>query len=346
MGFLSAIPAGLYAFALRIRHLLYDSRIIKRYRSDIPVVCVGNITVGGTGKTPVTEYLIEKLGRDYTVAVLSRGYGRRTKGYLEVGTNASFLDVGDEPKLIKRNHPSTVVAVCEKRAEGIARIRSEHPEVNLLLLDDGFQHRRVEPKVNIVLMDYTRPIWEDHLLPWGNLRDLPSQMHRANIVMVTKTPPDITPIDRRIAVKSLKLFPYQSVVFTSMVQGVPVPLFPDAEGLVKPGRNAALLAGIGNPRPLAAYLAERYDLKAEWLFRDHYVYKVRDLRRIADELASLPEDTVIVTTGKDAVKLCNRKKVPAELQRRLYRIPVGVAFTDDDEKRFLRLLSENIVSRE
>ena len=171
-------------------------------------------------------------------------------------------------------------------------------------------------------------------------------MHRANIVMVTKTPPDITPIDRRIAVKSLKLFPYQSVVFTSMVQGVPVPLFPDAEGLVKPGRNAALLAGIGNPRPLAAYLAERYDLKAEWLFRDHYVYKVRDLRRIADELASLPEDTVIVTTGKDAVKLCNRKKVPAELQRRLYRIPVGVAFTDDDEKRFLRLLSENIVSRE
>ena len=310
------------------------------------VVCVGNITVGGTGKTPVTEYLIEKLGRDYTVAVLSRGYGRRTKGYLEVGTNASFLDVGDEPKLIKRNHPSTVVAVCEKRAEGIARIRSEHPEVNLILLDDGFQHRRVEPKVNIVLMDYTRPIWEDHLLPWGNLRDLPSQMHRANIVMVTKTPPDITPIDRRIAVKSLKLFPYQSVVFTSMVQGVPVPLFPDAEGLVKPGRNAALLAGIGNPRPLAAYLAERYDLKAEWLFRDHYVYKVRDLRRIADELASLPEDTVIVTTGKDAVKLCNRKKVPAELQRRLYRIPVGFAFTDDDEKRFLRLLSENIVSRE
>lgn len=97
MGFLSAIPAGLYAFALRIRHLLYDSRIIKRYRSDIPVVCVGNITVGGTGKTPVTEYLIEKLGRDYTVAVLSRGYGRRTKGYLEVGRNASFLDVGDEP---------------------------------------------------------------------------------------------------------------------------------------------------------------------------------------------------------------------------------------------------------
>lgn len=298
MGFLSAIPAGLYAFALRIRHLLYDSRIIKRYRSDIPVVCVGNITVGGTGKTPVTEYLIEKLG--------TRLHGRRPFAGIRSpderisgGRDERFVSrCGRRAQLIKRNHPSTVVAVCEKRAEGIARIRSEHPEVNLILLDDGFQHRRVEPKVNIVLMDYTRPIWEDHLLPWGNLRDLPSQMHRANIVMVTKTPPDITPIDRRIAVKSLKLFPYQSVVFTSMVQGVPVPLFPDAEGLVKPGRNAALLAGIGNPRPLAAYLAERYDLKAEWLFRDHYVYKVRDLRRIADELASLPEDTVIVTTGR------------------------------------------------
>jgi tetraacyldisaccharide 4'-kinase len=346
MGFFSAIPAGLYAFVLRIRHLLYDSRIIKRYRADIPVVCVGNITVGGTGKTPVTEYLIDRLEDSYTVAVLSRGYGRRTKGYREVGPDSSFLDVGDEPKLIKRNHPSAVVVVCEKRAEGIARIRREHPEVDLILLDDGFQHRRVDPKVNIVLVDYTRPVWEDHLLPWGRLRDLPSQMDRANIVIVTKTPPDITPIDHRIAVKSLKLFPYQSVVFTSMVQGEPVPLFPDAEGLVKPGRNVALLAGIGNPRPLADYLSQHYELRAEWLFRDHYVYKVRDLKRIVNELAALPEDTVLFTTGKDAVKLCNRKKIPVELQRRLYRIPVGIAFPDDDEKRFLRLLSEHIASRE
>ena len=206
MRFLSAIAAGLFAFVLRIRHLLYDSGIIGHYTADIPVVCVGNITVGGTGKTPFTEFLIDRLGRRFTIAVLSRGYGRRTKGYLEVQTNSSFLNVGDEPKQIKRKYPDTVVVVCEKRAEGIRRIRQEHPEVDLILLDDGFQHRRVEPKVDIVLMDYTRPIWEDYMLPLGNLRDLPSQMARANIVVVTKTPTNITPIDRRIAVKSLNLF--------------------------------------------------------------------------------------------------------------------------------------------
>ena len=119
----------------------------------MPVVCGGNSTVGGTGKTPVTEFLIDRLGRRFTIAVLSRGYGRRTKGYLEVQTNSSFLNVGDEPKQIKRKYPDTVVVVCEKRAEGIRRIRQEHPEVDLILLDDGFQHRRVEPKVDIVLMD-------------------------------------------------------------------------------------------------------------------------------------------------------------------------------------------------
>lgn len=346
MGFLNAIPAGLYAFALRIRHLLYDAKLIKSYAADIPVVCVGNITVGGTGKTPVTEYLVDTLGRKYNVAVLSRGYGRKTKGYLEVGVDSSFLSVGDEPKQMKRNHPETVVVVCEKRAEGIKRIRMEHPEVNLILLDDGFQHRRVTPKVNIVLMDYTRPIWEDHMLPWGNLRDLPSQMLRANMVVVTKTPADITPIDKRIAVKSLKLFPYQSVFFTAMRQCLPVPVFPDAEGLVAPARNAVLLAGIGNPTPLVEYVAGRYDLRRKWLFRDHHVYKVRELKKIAADLAGLPADTVVLTTDKDAVKLTNRRKVPAELQRRLYRMPVGVSFLDGDEERFLSVLAKNIVSRD
>lgn len=346
MSFLGAIPAGLYAFGLRVRHWLYDSGIIKGHAPDIPVVCVGNITVGGTGKTPAVEYLAGKLGERFTVAVLSRGYGRRTKGYIEVDTTSSFLDVGDEPKQIKRRYPALTVAVCEKRAEGIRRIREEHPEVDLILMDDGFQHRRVVPKVNIVLMDYTRPVWEDKLLPWGRLRDLPSQMHRANIVLITKTPPDMTPIDRRIAVKSLKLFPYQSVFFTAMGQGVPQPLFPDAEGRIEPGRSVAALAGVGNPAGFVDYLRGAYEVEAVWLFRDHHVYRVRDLRKIEEQLLSLPQDTVIMTTEKDAVKLTNRRKIPAELQRRLYKIPVELTFVADDESRFLGKLMENIQSRE
>lgn len=325
---------------------MFDSQVIRRYRADIPVICVGNITVGGTGKTPVTEYLTARLSQSYCVAVLSRGYGRRTKGYIEVDVNSSFLDVGDEPKQLKRKFPETLVVVCEDRERGIRRIREEHPQVNLILMDDGFQHRRVEPKVNLVLMDYTRPIWEDHLLPWGRLRDLPSQMHRANMVMVTKTPSDMTPIDRRITVKSLKLFPYQSVFFTAMRQGAPQPLFPDTEGRIPVGRNVAVLAGVGNPSGFVEYLRGVYSVQEEWLFRDHHVYKVGELRKIEKSLAGLPADTVILTTEKDAVKLTNGKKIPAELQRRLYKIPVEISFFEDDEKKFLEKLRENIRSRE
>lgn len=346
MNFLSAIPAGLYSFALRIRHWLFDSQLIRRYKADIPVVCVGNITVGGTGKTPVTEYLVGSLSQQYTVAVLSRGYGRRTKGYIEVVVTSSFLDVGDEPKQIKRRFPDTVVVVCENRETGIRRIREEHPEVNLIIMDDGFQHRRVEPKVNIVLVDYNHPVWDDHLLPWGRLRDLPSQLYRANMVMVTKTPSDMTPIDRRLTVKSLKLFPYQSVFFTSMKQGAPQPLFPEAEGLLPVGRDAAVMAAVGNPAGIVNYLRGLYNVHTEWLFRDHHIYRVRDLRKIEEELASLPPDTVIMTTDKDAVKLTNRKKIPAELQRRLYRVPVEISFFEGDESKFQMKLRENIRSRE
>ena len=334
MGLLGAIPAGLYAFALRVRHLIYDAKIIKSYSADIPVVCVGNITVGGTGKTPVTEYLVETLGRSCKVAVLSRGYGRRTKGYLEVRTDSSYLAVGDEPKQMKRRFPSTVVAVCEKRAEGIRRIRSEHPEVEVILLDDGFQHRRVEPKVNIVLMDYTRPVWEDRLLPQGRLRDLPSQMHRANIVLVTKAPPELTAIDRRITEKSLRLYPYQKVFFSTMRQGRPEAVFPSMEGLVGLSRYVAVMAGIGNPKPFVDYLSSGYEVVAQWLFRDHHAYRMRDLNRIVEQLGELPDDTVIITTGKDAVKLTG-SRVPDEIRRRLYRLPVRLSFLGCDEHAFL-----------
>lgn len=346
MKLFSAILAGIYGFILQIRHWLFDAGILKRYRADIPVVCIGNITVGGTGKTPVAEYLVSRMGSDRKVAVLSRGYGRKTKGYIEVMSNSSFLAVGDEPKQIKRKFPDTVVVVCEKRSEGIRRIREEHPEVNLILLDDGFQHRWVEPQVNIVLMDYTRPVWTDHLLPWGTLRDIPSQMTRANIVIVTKTPRNITPIDRRITVKNLKLFAYQSIFFTNMCQEPPLAMFPDAQGLITPGRNAAVLAGIGNPAALVSSLEGQFDIRAQWLFRDHYVYKMRDLNRIEEELEELPQDTVILTTEKDAVKLTNKKKISPELQRRLYKVPVSLYFSEGDEDVFAKTLNENIAMSE
>lgn len=341
MTFFRAIAAFFYNIALRIRHFMFDAKIIKRFRADIPVVCVGNITVGGTGKTPMIEFLVPKLGTKYTVAVLSRGYGRRTKGYIEVQTDSSFLDVGDEPKQMKRKFPDTVFVVCEDRHEGITRIRREHPEVNMILMDDGFQHRKVDPSVNIVLMDYNRPMYEDHLLPWGSLRDLRNQMPRAGIVVVTKTPKNISPIDRRLVEKNLKLYPYQGLFFTGVEYDALRPLFPDNRTLVVPGKNVALLAGIGNPEPLVAYLVEKYVVKDKFLFPDHHVYKVRELKDIEEKLNGAEDSTIIVTTEKDAVKLCNRKKIPQALQDRLYVLPVKTTFPEGDERQFVqRIVSD------
>lgn len=342
MTFFRAIAAFFYGIGLRFRYFLYNTKIRKRESFDIPVVCVGNITVGGTGKTPMIEFLIPKLGSMYNIAVLSRGYGRRTKGYLEVRADSSFLDVGDEPKQMKRKFPDTVFVVCEDRVEGIKRIRKEHPEVNMVLMDDGFQHLKVKPALNILLTDYTRPMQEDHLLPWGNLRDLKSQMPRANIVVMTKTPKVLSPIDRRIAEKSLDLFPYQALYFTGIGYGRLQPVFADSTTLVEPGKSAILLAGIGNPEPMVAALVEKYVVGEKYLFPDHHVYKVRELKDIEERLKTLPENTVIITTEKDAVKLCNRKKVPQALQDRLYVLPVATVFIEGDEKDFIKRVVEDI----
>ncbi|MDR2885365.1 MAG: tetraacyldisaccharide 4'-kinase, partial [Rikenellaceae bacterium] len=236
----------LYRVGVYIRHKLFDWKILRSREFDIPVVCVGNITVGGTGKTPMAEYLISCLMPYYNVSLVSLGYRRRTKGFLEVQTSTPFRDAGDEPKQIKLKFPHVVVAVCENRAEGIDRVRELHPEVNLIILDDGFQHRQVEAWVNIVLMDYGRPMYHDHMLPMGRLRDLPSQMHRANFVVVTKCPTEMNALDMRIVRKSLELLPYQGLFFSQMRNGMPAPLLSDiAKGGIATGASVIVMAGIG-----------------------------------------------------------------------------------------------------
>ena len=176
----------------------------------------------------MAEMVIAYMSQMHRVALLSRGYGRRTKGYLEVKADSHYRDVGDEPLQIKLKFPDTVVAVCEKRAEGIRRIRAEHPDVDLVIMDDGFQHRYVEPKVNIVMIDATRPVQHDRMLPLGTLRDLPEELHRAHYFVVTKCPEKMAPIDRRILRKVLIQVAYQRVYFTRFESFMPQPLFPDA----------------------------------------------------------------------------------------------------------------------
>ncbi len=345
--FLGAPLAFLYGLAIDIRHKLFDLNLLKSEEYDIPIVCVGNITVGGTGKTPVTEYLIEQLAGRFRVAVLSRGYKRKTRGFVLATVRSSFRQIGDEPKQIKLKYPEIPVAVCEKRTEGIRRLREAHPEVNLIILDDAFQHRYVEPWVNIVLMDYNNPVYRDHLMPWGTLRDRRRQLNRAHFVLVTKCPPDMNPLDMRLVRKSLDLYPYQSLYFTRMKPENPLPLFPDqVQKPLNAGDPVLVLSGIANPTPFIRSLSPRFKVVGQRLFEDHHLYRMSDLEELLEQLKQLPPDTKIMTTEKDAVKLTNRKRIPVEIQRRLYYLPIRVHFVGGCEPDFLRQLEQYVISNQ
>ena len=341
--FLLAPAAALYKVGVKLRNGLYDKGLLKSERFSIPIICIGNITVGGTGKTPMAELVIDYMSQKHNVALLSRGYGRRTKGYREVAADAHYRDVGDEPLQIKRKFPETVVVVCEKRAEGIRRIRQEHPEVDLIVMDDGFQHRRVEAKINIVMVDATRPVQYDHMLPLGSLRDVLSSLHRAHYFVVTKCPEGMSPLERRLQHKVLIQLAYQRIYYTRFESFRPQPVFP-AEAQQEPidaERRVIALSGIGNAQPFLDSLRKNYKLTEALTFDDHHVYRVGDMRRLAAMLKRYP-DAVIITTEKDAVKMLRPDRIPAEVRSRLYYQPINISFIEDSAADFLQKLEKDV----
>ncbi len=340
---LLAPAAALYGMGVKFRNALFEKGLLTGERFDIPIICIGNITVGGTGKTPMAEFVIDYMSQMHNVALLSRGYGRRTKGYLEVSVNSHYREVGDEPLQIKRKFPSTVVVVCEKRAEGIRRIQAEHPEVDLIVMDDGFQHRRVEAKINIVMIDATRPIQYDRLLPLGDLRDVPESLHRAHYFVVTKCPPNMSPLDRRLFHKVLIQFAYQRIYYTRFESFRPQPIFP-ADAVLEslgPEQQVIGLSGIGNPKPFLDTLREQYKLTEAVTLEDHHVYRVGDMHRLSAMLARYP-DAVIVTTEKDAVKMIRSDRIPPDVRARLYYQPINISFIKDSGADFLQKLEKDV----
>ncbi len=340
---LLAPAAYLYRTGVVIRHRLFDWGVLKSEKFDVPVICIGNITVGGTGKTPMAEMVLGYMMQRHRVALVSRGYGRRTKGYREVLVTSHYRDVGDEPLQIKLKFPEVTVVVCERRREGIRRLLAEHPNVDLVVMDDGFQHRYVEPKVNIVMIDATRPVQHDRMLPWGSLRDLPEMLHRAQYFVVTKCPEKMAPIERRIMRKVLVQMAYQRIYFSRFESFAPRPLYPDEAGCGDTAqlRRVIALSGIGNPKPFLATLRERYEVVAELTLDDHHVYRVRDMKQIAALLAQYP-DAAVVTTEKDAVKLVHPGRIPPEVRRALYYLPISIAFIEDSATDLLQKLEQDV----
>ena len=333
------LAAGLYATVVFLRNLMYDIGLLRSMCHKVPVVCVGNITVGGTGKTPTVEFLVESLlAAGHHPAVLSRGYGRRTKGYLEVTGDKPFISTGDEPMQIKMKFPTIPVIVCEDRNVGVERIMREHPQTDIVIMDDGFQHRSIRPTVNIVLLDFTRPVMSDHFLPLGTLRDERRQLRRADIFIVTKTPGTLTDEQKAAVAESISLRDNQSLYFTSMSYGTLRPLFADEVMSWNEERGAAVLfSGIANPLPFERGVGEQCRVLESVPFADHHVYTVGDMKRVVKVWSSYKgENPIVVTTEKDAVKLVGSSKLPEQLRGVLYVLPMRLNFMDGDDGELIK----------
>lgn len=338
------LASVLYGAAIKLRHMLFDANILRGEKFDIPIICVGNITVGGTGKTPAVEMLVEHYSKIYNVAILSRGYGRVSKGYRVVKEDDSYRQVGDEPLQMKQKFPEVTVVVCEKRAFAIKRIQEEFPDVEMIIMDDGFQHRYVEPLVNIVIEDYNRPIEHDNLLPYGQLRDTKSSLYRANYFIVTKCPDTMKPINMRERKHWLIEKPSQQIYFSRMQPAQPSPVFADVEATVEHGANVIAMSGIGDNESFSKGLAQRYKVVASLEFNDHHSYRMNDLKHISKLLAQHP-DAVIMTTEKDAVKLARSKAIKGDLRSKMFYEKISMRFVGDGRKELFERIDNDIKNR-
>lgn len=294
----------IYGAGAFIRNKLFDWGILQEKRFDTPIINVGNLSTGGTGKTPHVEYLIELLKGDYKVAALSRGYGRKTKGYREVTPDSSYLEAGDEPVQFAEKFSDIKVAVCENRVEGVSRlIETDHPGV--IILDDAYQHRYVKPRLNILLTDYFTPYSDDLALPSGTLRELRSGSKRADIIIVTKTEPAVlSPILKKVMMKKLRIRPNQRLYFSYIEYLPPVSLFDSIKFLGEHVTTLFLVTGIANPYPLQEEMKKRCSEIYCFTYRDHHSFTEKDITKILRDFdRHLSPKKAIITTEKDAKRL-------------------------------------------
>ncbi len=317
-------------FALKIRHFLFDKGILKSRKFDIPIISIGNISVGGTGKTPHTEFLVRDLMPKHRVAVLSRGYGRKSKGFRIVASDDEVSQVGDEPLQMKRKFESIIVAVCEKRVEGVEALLAlpENERPTIILLDDAFQHRWITPSTNIVLIDSEKPLERDYLLPFGRLRDLPEQIRRADVVVVTKCPEGITEEYRYEWEKRFKA--EQKLLFSTIIYKDPVNIFEGADRRYIYSKFAILISAIANPKPLACNLSTKYKILAKLQFRDHHNFTDGEISKINRWANQWPK-AVIYTTEKDAQRLMKREELSETVKNRLFYIPIEVSLINNED---------------
>ena len=321
----------IFKFVTDIRNKLYDCNFLKSEKINVPVISVGNLSTGGTGKTPMVDFIIYNLKRDYNISVLSRGYNRKSKGFIEIKNSDNPSLVGDEPFLIKSNHSEVPVFACEDRVEGAKKIISEN-NTNLILLDDAFQHRKISRNLDIVLTDYNNLFYNDYLLPYGNLRESRKNMNRADVIVVTKCPLDLNKADAIKIKNQINPKKTQSLFF-SQIKYSEI-LFGFKEVSFKSIRNSklTLVTGIANSQPLKEYLKKNNVNFDHFDYPDHYNYSRKDVNKIL----ATTKNNIILTTKKDYYKLSQFK-----IDNLLY-IDIKVEFLDGKQE-FLSTIKEVLI---
>lgn len=325
--------AVLYGMVVKLRNYLYDKEIIKSTEFNFPVIVVGNLSVGGTGKSPMVEYLLQLLTSRFKVASLSRGYKRKTRGYILAGENTTAIDLGDEPMQFHLKFPQVAVAVGEERAIAIPQILFDRPDTEVIIMDDAFQHRAVKAGFNILLTDFNNLFYKDYFLPTGNLRDARSRYKQADLIVVTKCSETITQEDKTKITERINPQPAQKVFFTGIKYGTPYHIITKEKIKVDNETDVLLACGIANPQTLKHYLLSRSATVDTIYYRDHYIFSIDDLKHIIarfNKIAS--QHKIIIVTEKDAVRLVKFDAMLKDVP--LYVLPIETSFLFNEAAQF------------
>ncbi|MDP4262122.1 MAG: tetraacyldisaccharide 4'-kinase [Bacteroidota bacterium] len=329
--------ALLYWLAIGIRNWLYDNKILRSSSFGFPLICVGNLSVGGTGKSPMVEYLIRLLKDDFKIATLSRGYKRKTIGYALAHEKTTALEIGDEPMQFHIKFPGVPVAVGEERLEAIPRLLDDCPGLEAVILDDAFQHRAIKAGLNILLTECNNLFTRDFYLPTGDLRDLKSSYERAEIIIVTKCNPGLTRSGRKKIIKEINPKAGQHVFFTAIQYGEAYHIKTKETYRLNDRTEVLLVTGIANPKPLKVMLEENSKTYYMLQYPDHHIFTIDDLTEIRKKFGQIESpDKIILTTEKDAVRLVKFDMALTGLP--LYVIPVRHDFLFGEEEKFNELV--------
>ncbi len=333
-----------YGLIMQVRNLLFDHGILRSETFNIPVISVGNLSVGGTGKTPHIEYLIRLFGDRINIATLSRGYSRESKGFILGSQESGVKDIGDEPLQIAKKFHSIKVAVNEKRSRGIEMLIEKFPDLGLILLDDAFQHRWVRPGISILLTDYHHLYMDDYIIPSGRLREFRSGAKRADVIIVTKTPKVLSPITRRKIQDDIKPRPSQQIFFSYINYR---PLVPVNEGqdmtILKKLSYILLFTGIANDYPIQEEFRRKCTELSVIKFPDHHQYNLEDLENIRSQFIDLPSrKKIIITTEKDLMRLKNSEFSNFLKDLPLFYLPIEIDFHEKDKQGFDMLIKDYV----